>query len=68
MVILYSTGCPKCNILKKKFESKNIDYKENNDTDLMISKGFSEVPMVEIDDKLFNFKQAVDWINGQGVN
>ena len=26
MVILYSTGCPKCQVLKSKLDSKNISY------------------------------------------
>ena len=30
-IILYSTGCPKCKILKKKLEDKNIDYVESDD-------------------------------------
>ena len=26
MINLYSTGCPKCTVLKKKLDSKNIKY------------------------------------------
>ena len=32
-VILYSTGCPKCNILKKKLADAQIDYKVIEDVE-----------------------------------
>ena len=35
-VILYSTGCPKCRVLKTKLDKKNINYIENNDVEEMI--------------------------------
>ena len=38
-IILYSTNCPKCNVLEKKLQSKNIDFEICNDVDLMLSKG-----------------------------
>jgi glutaredoxin len=31
MVILYSTGCPKCNVLKRKLNEANIEYSEETD-------------------------------------
>ena len=43
-VILYSTNCPKCNILKAKLNAKGVEFTENNDIDLMISKGFTSSP------------------------
>lgn len=32
-ITLYSTGCPKCKVLKKKLEEKGIKYTENNSVD-----------------------------------
>jgi glutaredoxin len=62
-IILYSTGCPKCKILKKKLEDKNIDYVENDDIETMISLGIEQVPVLSVDNKLFQFAEAVKWVN-----
>ena len=62
-IILYSTGCPKCKILKKKLEDKNIDYVENDDIETMISLGIEQVPVLSVDNKLFQFAEAVKWAN-----
>lgn len=62
-VILYTTHCPKCIVLEKKLKSKNIEYTENTDTDLMISKGFLSTPMLEVDGNIMDFKAANIWIN-----
>lgn len=61
-ITLYSTHCPKCEILKKKLNEKSIDYKEINDTEYMLSKGFTTVPMLEVDDKTLNFAAAIKWV------
>lgn len=62
-VILYSTHCPKCNVLEKKLKQKNINYEEINDIEVMKEKGYLSVPMLELDDKTMDFKEANDWIN-----
>lgn len=62
MVILYSTGCPKCKILKEKLDSKIVTYQICDDTELMIQKGFRSVPMLEVDGVLMDFLQANNWI------
>ena len=64
-IILYTTHCPKCMVLEKKLKSKNIEYVENTDTDLMISKGFGTTPMLEVDGEIMNFVAANAWINAQ---
>lgn len=64
-VVLYSTHCPKCNILETKLKQKSISYKEVNDVDLMLSKGFTSVPKLEVDGVVYDYKDAVDWIKEQ---
>lgn len=64
-IILYSTGCPKCKILKKKLDDKNIHYTECNDVDYMLSLGFKDVPVLEIDKKYYNFGEAIKWLTMQ---
>ena len=64
-IVLHSTHCPKCNVLKSKLKQKNIDFEENNDVDLMVDKGFVTAPVLEVDGIAYNFKEAVDWIGEQ---
>ena len=65
MIILYSTGCPRCGVLKKKLEQKGLDYQEVNSVDEMLSLGISQVPMLSIDGTLYDFSAANKWVNQQ---
>ena len=62
-IILYSTHCPKCNVLEKKLKEKNIIYEEVNDIEIMKEKGYMSVPVLEVDGVNMDFKTANDWIN-----
>ena len=64
-ITLYSTGCPKCKVLKKKLEEKGIKYTENNSVDEMLSLGISQVPVLSVNNKLLDFSTANDWVNQQ---
>lgn len=63
-IILYSTHCPKCNILAAKMKAKNIEYVENNDIDEMQKLGIMSVPYLSVDGELLDFAAANKWING----
>lgn len=65
MVTFYSTHCPKCNILEKKLKAANIDYTENNDVDVMLSKGLLTAPALEVDGEIYTFVQTVEWLKKQ---
>ena len=65
MIVLHTTHCPKCKILKKKLNSKEIKYEENSNTDLMVKMGIDILPVLEIDGKLLDFIEAVKWVNEQ---
>lgn len=62
-IVLYSTGCPRCTVLEKKLKAKNVEYEEINDEDAMLEKGFTTVPMLEVDGVVLNYKEANEWIN-----
>ena len=64
-VVLYSTHCPKCNVLESKLKQKNIIFEENNDVELMKQKGFITAPVLEVDGIAYSFKEAVEWIGEQ---
>ena len=63
-IILYSTGCPKCRVLKSKLSDNGIDYKENTNVGDMIKLGITQVPVLSINGTLYDFKQAVNLVNG----
>lgn len=64
-LVLYSTGCPKCNVLKRKLQQKNINYEEVTDISVMKEKGYLTVPVLEVDGEAMDFRSANDWINQQ---
>lgn len=57
-VTLYSSGCPKCSVLKHKLDKKEISYNYVEDKDVMIEKGFKSAPQLEIDDEYYDFNAA----------
>lgn len=66
MVIIYTTDtCPRCKILKKKLESKEIPFAEIQDIDELLKLNIDEVPIMKVDEKLYTFGDAVDWVNKQ---
>lgn len=62
-IILYSTGCPKCKVLKSKLEEKGIEFVENNSVEEMTELGITQVPVLSVYGALLNFKNAVTWVN-----
>lgn len=64
-VKLYTTHCPKCNVLEKKLKLSGISFEivEDFDVDKMVEKGFSSAPILEVDGILKNYTDAVKWIN-----
>ena len=64
MVILYSTGCPKCNVLKQKLNNKLISYTEETSVDKMLGMGITQVPVLSVNGNLLEFAEANEWLNG----
>ena len=67
MITLYSTHCPKCNVLEKKLEKKGIEFELNDKFDVqeLINKGFSTAPILQVDDEYMTFEKANKWLNEQ---
>lgn len=64
-VILYTTHCPKCEVLEKKLKQKNIDFIIETDIKEIISMGFLSAPILKVDEKVMDFSDANKWINLQ---
>lgn len=65
MIVLYTTGCPRCRVIEAKLRTKNITYTEVTDEDQILAKGISSVPYLEVDGALMDFSKANEWINSQ---
>lgn len=69
MIKFYSTNCPRCNILKKKLDDKNIQYEIHTDTQEMINLGLVNAPALEFEDgQLLDFGKAIKWIGGYNAD
>ena len=62
-IILYSTHCPKCEVLEKKLRQKDIEFEEINSIKEIRKTGYLTVPLLEVNGKIMDFKAAVDWVN-----
>ena len=52
-----------CGVLKKKLNAKNVEYIENNSVEDMAQKGIEQVPALEVNGNLMNFKESVNLVN-----
>lgn len=62
-MILYTIGCPQCVILEKKLDAKKIKYDICENVGIMENKGIDSVPVLEIDDKLLSYTDAIEYVN-----
>ncbi len=61
MIKFYSTNCPRCHVLQKKLDSKNIQYELHTDTQEMIDLGLVNAPALQLEEgQLLNFKQSIE--------
>lgn len=64
-VILFSTGCPRCQVLKSKLSAIGVNYRVETSVDEMTKLGLTEVPALMVNGKLLGFMDAVRWANQQ---
>lgn len=65
MIILFSTGCPRCKVLESKLDEKGITYSVVDNVDKMLSMGMTTMPVLEVDGVRMNFKEAINWVNSK---
>lgn len=66
MITLYTTHCPKCKVIEKKLAQKKIIYNEVSDVNKMTELGFKSAPILEVDGRIYNFKEANTFLNEYG--
>ena len=64
-IVLYTTGCPRCVVLKKKLAEKQIQYDECNSGAIMAQMGITHVPILSVNGELLGFSDAIKWVNEQ---
>lgn len=62
-ITLYTTHCPKCTILQKKLEAKNIQFDVVQDVQIMKEKKIMSVPVLQVDGQVFDYYNAVKFVN-----
>lgn len=60
MIKFYSTNCPRCHILQKKLDEKNVKYEIHTDINEMLELGLVNAPALLIEDgTLLDFGNAI---------
>lgn len=62
MVVLYTIGCPQCQVLAKKLDETGVSYTVETSVERMEELGITVLPVLEVDGKLMNFREAIQWI------
>lgn len=66
-ILLYALPtCGKCKILKQKLNAKNISFKEITDEKSLMNAGIDTVPVMCVNNHIYNFTEANTWVNQQG--
>jgi glutaredoxin len=64
-ITLYSSPtCPKCRMLKIELDKHNIEYNETHETDFIAEKGFTSLPVLEVNGDFLTMPNAVKWLKG----
>ena len=62
-----SPGCPKCAMLKKELDSRNIKYSvEEEDYTALRERGLLQLPILQIGDEFMRLPEAFRWVKSQG--
>ena len=60
IITLYSTGCPKCQILEKRLKKNNIDFIISDNVDALIEKGFQSAPVMAVGKLFYDYTSAMN--------
>lgn len=60
-VTLYSNGCPKCNVLKKKLDEAGVQYDVCAQESELLKMGIDKTPVLSVGENMYDFHDAVKW-------
>lgn len=59
MIVMYGgKACPRCAQIEAALKAKNIEYTKILDEDEIIKKGYSSIPVLDVDGKIMLFPEA----------
>ena len=65
-VKMYTTHCPKCDVMERKLNEANIQFEAIDDMakvlEVATSLGFTMAPLLEVDGRVMDFKDGIEWI------
>lgn len=61
-VVLYTIGCPACNVLESKLQAKGIEYQKNESEDAIQKLGYDRAPLLSVDGKVMDFAEAIQFL------
>ena len=66
MMTVFSTGCCNCKRLIEKLEKSNMSYSVSDDIEHIKRMGFKTVPILQVDNRFYTYKEAVGFLKGEG--
>ena len=61
-VVLYTIGCPACQILEKRLDASGIEYRVVTEEKEFDELGIDKFPVLGVNGKLMNYPEANDWV------
>jgi len=65
-ITLYTTHCPKCKVLEIQLQKKGLKFNTIEDEQIMIERGFSTAPILEVDGEVMDYTAAINFIKRIG--
>ena len=62
-IYFYTIDCPACNVLEQKLIRKNVEFEKVNDLSVLREKGLEVFPVLEVENKMLSYSEAIKWVN-----
>lgn len=64
-IYFYTIDCPACNVLEQKLIRKGVEFEKVNDLDTLREKGLEVFPVLEVENKMLSYSEAIKWVNSR---
>lgn len=64
-IYFYTIDCPACNVLEQKLIRKGVEFEKVNDLDTLREKGLEIFPVLEVENKMLSYSEAIKWVNSR---
>ena len=64
-ILYHQNGCGMCKAVEMLLNKKGIEFESCKDVDVMIQKGITGTPTLEVDGHRYVKKECLDWINAR---